>query len=63
MRLGDDEYSMGAPDLPVEVLSPSVDEITEKMFILHNEWMRQFLRIGVDPVLPPWSGCASGRDF
>jgi Uma2 family endonuclease len=33
--VGDDEYLMGAPDLAVEVLSPSntVDEITEKMSI------------------------------
>jgi Uma2 family endonuclease len=34
-EVGDDEYLMGAPDLAVEVLSPSntVDEITEKMSI------------------------------
>jgi Uma2 family endonuclease len=34
-RVGDDEYLMGAPDLAVEVLSPSntVDEIAEKMSI------------------------------
>ena len=34
-EVGDDEYLMGAPDLAVEVLSPSntVDEIAEKMSI------------------------------
>jgi Uma2 family endonuclease len=34
-EVADDEYLMGAPDLAVEVLSPSntVDEITEKMSI------------------------------
>ena len=34
-EVGDDEYLMGAPDLVVEVLSPSntVDEITDKMSI------------------------------
>ena len=34
-RVGDDEYLMGAPDLAVEVLSPSntVDEIAEKISI------------------------------
>jgi Uma2 family endonuclease len=34
-QVGDDEYLMGAPDLTVEVLSPSntVDEIAEKMSI------------------------------
>jgi Uma2 family endonuclease len=33
--VGDDEYLMGAPDLAIEVLSPSntVDEITEKMSV------------------------------
>jgi Uma2 family endonuclease len=34
-EVGDDEYLMGAPDLAVEVLSPSntVDEIAEKMSV------------------------------
>jgi Uma2 family endonuclease len=48
-EVADDEYLMGAPDLAVEVLSPSntVDEITEKMSVcMANGWVSFWI---VDP--------------